>query len=337
VIRGKSLATAALATLIALAVPAVPSAAAPDDARRSRPVITVGSRVVTVGEVEDRIAELPPFEAERLTGRAPDTERYAASHDEIVRAFAEQVIVRDLLLVAGAEEKKLADSFPTRGQVLRAKSTATLRALRSPASSPSAIPADDVRRYYDENRSRFEGPERVNLWRILCKSREEALSVLADAKRDLTISHFQALARDHSIDKATNFRGGNLGFLDPEGASNEAGLKVEPPLVKAASGVRDGELVPDPVPETGGFAVVWRRTTVPATHRSLEEVSAQIRTTIFRQRTEAAEKQLIDELRKKNLKNYDPEPLKIVEFPFPDAGLSLPRSIPSPTPRSSRD
>ena len=308
----------AIAALLTTVVLAVPSRAAPDDARRSRPAVTVGGRVVTVGELEDRIAELPPFEAER----------YGASRDEIVRAFVEQVIVRDLLLVAGAEQQKVADSFPARGQLLRAKSTATLRALRSPVPSPSAIPTDDVRKYYEANRSRYEGPERVNLWRILCKSRDEALSVLAEAKRDLTIPHFQALARDHSIDKATSFRGGNLGFLAPDGASNEAGLKVDPALVRAASGVRDGDLVPEPVPESAGFAVVWRRVTVPATHRSLDDVAAQIRTTLFRERSEAAEKQLIDDLRKKNLSHYDPEPLKIIEFPFVDAGFSLPRSIP---------
>ncbi|NVL83695.1 hypothetical protein HWN75_26335, partial [Escherichia coli] len=84
--------------------------------------------------------------------------------------------------------------------------------------SAAAVPMEDVRRYYDENRSRFDSPERINLWRILCKTREEAATVLESAKREPTIAKYNDLARDHSIDKATNLRGGNLGFVGPDGA-----------------------------------------------------------------------------------------------------------------------
>jgi peptidyl-prolyl cis-trans isomerase C len=311
-----------LSALTAALVVTTPSLAdgppADDAARRARVALRVGARTVTVGELEDRMAEIPPFQIAT----------YGASHDEIARAFARQVLVRDLLLEAGAEERKLDAALPTRMQLLRAKSSAALRAVRGKITSPAAIPAEDVAKYYDSHRSHFESPERVNLWRILCKSSDEASSVIAEAKRELTIPHFNDLAREHSIDKATNFRGGNLGFLGPDGVSNEAGLKVDPALVKAAGNVRDGDVVPEPVPESGGFAVVWRRTTVAATKKSLEDASAQIRTTLFRERTEAAEKALIDDLRAKHLRDENPDPLKIIEMPAFDAGFSLPRSVP---------
>ena len=73
-------------------------------------------------------------------------------------------------------------------------------------------------------------------------------------------------------------------------------------------------------------------TTVPATKRSLEDASAQIRTAIYRERTETDEKNLVDSLKKTKVSNYDAEPLKIIEFPLFDAGLNLPRSIPAPPP-----
>jgi peptidyl-prolyl cis-trans isomerase C len=297
---------------------------AEDDAqRRSKIAVRVGSRAVTVGELEDHLADLPPFQAER----------YGATRDEIVKAYVDQVVVRDLVLGAGAEEKKLDRAFPTRSQVLRAGSTATLRAIRGALKSPASIPDADVAKYYEDNKSRYEGALRVNLWRILCKSRDEATAVIAEAKRDLTIPHYNELAREHSIDKATNLRGGNLGFVTADGTSNEAGLKVDPALVRAAGSVRDGELVGEPVAESGGFAVVWRRTTVPETHRSLADASGQIRTTLYRERTEAAEKKLIEELRQKNLKNLDQEPLKIIEMPAIDAGvISRPGAGSTPRP-----
>lgn len=312
-----------LLTLAAAA--AAPSHAFADDdaARRAKIAVKVGKRSMTVGELEDRLAEIPPFQAAT----------FGATRDEIVKAYVDQVVVRELLLGEGAEQRKLDETLPTKHQLQRALSTATLRATRAPFKSPAAIPQEEIAKYYEENRSRFDSPERVNLWRILCKTREEADTVLATAKRDLTIAKFNDLARDHSIDKATAFRGGNLGFIAPDGTSNEAGVKVDPDLVKSAAAVKDGELVPQPAPEGAAYAVIWRRTTVPATRRSVDEAAAQIRTTLFRERTEAAEKKLIDDLRAAKVRDVNADLLKIVELPPVDAGLGLPRSIPSSVPK----
>src|SRR6185436_1911305 len=128
-----------------------PTNAAPsteDAARRSKVAIRVGSRAVTVGEIEDRLLELPPFQAAT----------FGATRDEIVKAYVEQVIVRDLLLGAGAEQRKLDDTLPTKHQLQRAKSTATLRAVRGAFASPAAIPMEEVTKYYEENRSHFDSP-----------------------------------------------------------------------------------------------------------------------------------------------------------------------------------
>lgn len=290
-----------------------------DAARREKVAVHVGARAVTVGELEDRLAEIPPFQAAT----------FGASRAEIVKAFVDQVIVRDLVLGAGAEKRKLDTQLPAKHLLERARSMATLRALRGGLKSPAAIPMEEVTKYYEDNRAKFDSPERVNLWRILCKTREEAETVLASAKRDLTIPKYTELAREHSIDKATNLRGGNLGFVAADGSSNEAGLKVDPSLVKAAAAVKDGDLVGQAVPEASGFAVIWRRSTVPRAKRSLADAEAQIRTTLFRERTEAGEKKLIDDLRAKNVRDLNADLLKIIEIPALDAGINLPRSIPT--------
>lgn len=294
-------------------------ALAADDGHRAKVALRAGAHSATVGEIEDRIAELPTWQAKQ----------YGVTRDELVKTYIDQVVGRELLLVAGADARKISEKEPTKQILQRTRSTATLRALRRDFKSPEAIPVEDVKKFYDDNRTRFEQPERLNLWRILCKTREEATTVIATAKKDLSIAKYNDLARDHSIDKATSFRGGNLGFVAPDGQSNEAGVKVDVALVKGVANVKDGEVAPDPIAEGPNWAVVWRRTTVAATKRTLDEASAQIRTTLYRERTEANEKKLIDELKKAKVKDYDPEPLKIIEFPAFDAGLNLPRSIPS--------
>ncbi len=306
-----------------------PVAPDPDAARRARVVLTVGSRRVTVGELEDHVAGIPQYQLETFGG----------SREAVARAYVEQVLVRDLVLAGGAEQRGLDKQLPTSQLLARALSSAALRKSRSSGyASAAAVPEEDVRRYYEENRSRFDSPERINLWRILCKTREEATTVLDTARKEPTIAKFNDLARDHSVDKATNMRGGNLGFVGPDGASNEAGVKVDPALVKAAQSVKDGELVAQAVPEGSSFAVVWRRGTVPANKRSVEESSAQIRAALFRERTESGEKKLIDDLRAKNVKEVNVGLLGLIELrPF-DAGLGLPRAPVGPLPDpKSRD
>lgn len=291
------------------------AAVSQESARRSRVAVTVGSRTVTVGELEDRLGEIPPFQMATL----------GATRADVLRAYLDQVVVRDMLLAAGAEQKGLDKELPTSHELDRARSNATLRALRKQYASPAAVPAEDVKRYYEENRSYFDAPERINVWRILTKTRDEANAVIDAAKREPTTTKYEDLAREHSIDKATNLRGGNLGFLAPDGTSNQAGLKADPALVKAAQTVKDGEIVAAPVSEGDAFAVVWRRATVPPSRRSLEDATPQIRTTLYRQRTEAAEKKLIDDLRAKDVKNVDYTLLGIIELPAVDAGLGLSR------------
>ena len=286
-----------------------------EDERRAKVAIRIGTHAVTVGEIEDRIAGIAPFQQSS----------FGTTSQAIVKAYTDQVIVRDLLLASGAEDRHLEKQAPASYQIERALSNATLRASHGGIPNATSIPAADVQKYYDDNRSRFDSPERVNLWRILVKTQAEADEVLAAARKEPTIAKFNDLARDKSIDKATNLRGGNLGFLSPDGTSNEAGLKVDPALLRAVSALKDGELAAQPVPENGAFAVIWRRATVPASKRTTEEASAQIRTALVRERIEGAEKGLIKSLRDKNVKDVDYSLLGQIELPPFDGGSVIPR------------
>src|SRR5262245_3120947 len=104
---GATFAAGALATVLGLSASSHAAPPADDAARRSKVAIRVGSRAVTVGEIEDRLLELPPFQAAT----------FGATRDEIVKAYVEQVIVRDLLLGAGAEQRKLDETLPTKHQL----------------------------------------------------------------------------------------------------------------------------------------------------------------------------------------------------------------------------
>jgi peptidyl-prolyl cis-trans isomerase C len=325
------------AGFLALAIALVPKGASPQAppdaaaaaARRNLVVAHLGtpptSRDITVGELEDRLADLPPFQRATF-GDTPDLVR---------RAFLMQVLVPEALFALGGEAQKLAEQPRTAHDIDRALSNATLRALREQLGPSSAVPMQDVQQYYDENRAKYDTPERYQVWRILCKTRDDAAVVLDQARKDPTPKTFGDLAREHSLDKATNLRQGNLGFLTPDGTSNEPGLRVDPAVVRAARGVHDGEFVPAPVPEGEYFSVVWRRGTIAAFHRTVDEAAAQIRDVLWKARLKKETDQLVEKLQAAKVRDLDPSLLDTIDLPAdPDAGgMALRRHAP-PAPSS---
>ncbi|MCL2447325.1 MAG: peptidyl-prolyl cis-trans isomerase [Polyangiaceae bacterium] len=270
--------------------------------RRDLVVARVGpGRAVTVGELEDTIARMPAFQQAS----------FGASAAEVRARVLSDVVVRDALLVLSAEAAHVERRPETARALDWARSAATLRAIRAEVTGGAPVSADDVRAYYDANRARFESPERVRVFRILCETADDAARVLDAAKAELTLKTFGDLAREHSADKATAMRAGDLGFLTLDGTSREPGLIVDSAIVRAASQVRDGELVPAPVAEGARFAIVWRRGTVPATRRSLSApgVADAIRETIVDDRVKRATDALVARLRQAKLRDYDPAPL----------------------------
>jgi peptidyl-prolyl cis-trans isomerase C len=288
-----------------------------DESRRAAVAVRVGERAITVGEIEDRMAQVPAFQLRT----------FGATDAEIRRAFVEQVIVSDALWAAGASARHIDRSVPTRFDLDRARAQAMLAALRRGIGGAEKVSMEDVQAYYDKNRPRYDAPERYQLWRISCATKAEAETVLADAKHDPTIVHWNKLARDHSLDKATYLRSGNVGFVSLDGTSNEAGLKVDPAIVKAAAGVHDGEMVAEPVANGAAWDVVWRRGTVGASHRSVEDAKEQIQRTILHEREDDQKKKLLADLRAKNLKEYNPELLSGIDVAPPD-GVVVPRKRP---------
>ncbi|HEX8794223.1 MAG TPA: peptidyl-prolyl cis-trans isomerase [Polyangiaceae bacterium] len=277
-----------------------PPSAAADAARRAMPVAQIGpSRTITVGELEDRIAAMPPFQ--RAT--------FGATPDAVKHEFLLQVLIPESLFAQGAAAEKLDEQLPTAFEVERARSRASIRAIRERLGPESAIPMADVQAYYDANRDRYDTPERWQVWRILCKTQEEAQGVLDAAKKDPTPKTFADLARDHSIDKGSNLRAGNIGFINPDGTSSEPGLKVDPAVVRAVQTVKDGQLVPAAVKEPDGYDVVWRRGSIPANKRSVDDVAAQIRDTLWKQRVKDETDKLVAGLRATHLKDYDEAPV----------------------------
>jgi peptidyl-prolyl cis-trans isomerase C len=141
-------------------------------------------------------------------------------------------------------------------------------------------------------------------------------------------------------------RGGNLGFVAPDGATSEPGVKADTRLVEAAARVKDTELVPEPVQEGDRWAVVWRRQSMKEVQRSLEQEAPAIRQVLAHSKAEARVKALLEALRKAHVSELAPDLVELLDVtssgdvqPVRRPG-TLPASrrpgaaTPSPVPRS---
>ncbi len=266
---------------------------------------------VTLGAVDDVVTEA---EAARRWSLVSPGQRHAlgATDDARKRAFV-QLLRDETLLAAEARRLNLPALFSVAEAQRRVLARAVIDHATQAAGPASAIADADVKAYYDAHQATYEAPERVQLWRILCKTEAEAKEVLATAKAKASVQDWMSLARDHSVDEATKFRGGNLGFLDANGVSDDAPVSVDRAVVEAATGLHDGAFVEHAVPERGYFGVVWRRATVAAVHRTVDEVAPQIRGALWRERVAKVEAEAVAAVVAARTKRIDLDALTAVD------------------------
>lgn len=295
-----------LAGVLAVSAAALPGATARAESTTSSSasagaggdiVARVGSRVITAGDLERRIASVPLFQL-RGFGKSPE---------EIRRNFLERVMIREQLLSQGAEDRKLAERADVQDRVRSVLRGMLLSQVRSETQIGKPISETEVRAYYDENRAKYNAPPRVAIWRIVLGSRDEAARVIEDLKKDLSPKRWTDITREKSLDKTNNMRSGNLGFVNPDGTTSEPEVKIAPEILAAVAGVKDGELVPEPVKDGDRFDVLWRRQSMRAVARTLEQEELSIRQIISHTKIEDALKTLIEDLRRDYLKESSPE------------------------------
>jgi peptidyl-prolyl cis-trans isomerase C len=268
------------------------------DPRLEAGVARVGPTSITVGDLEQRMRAIPDFQ---LAAFGPSPQQ--------IREKVLEVMIEEALFAEGARIRKLEQTAPVREKIQEALRAARVGLLRD----ETTVKAADVEAFYRDNRARFDTPPRINISRILCTTREEAVSVLSQAKALGGVPRWNELAREHSADKTSSMRGGSLGFVAADGSSSEANVRVNPALFSAAERVKDGEFVPEPVGEGKFYGVVWRRGSLPAVHRTVEDEASAIRQILMRQRIAEALRSLLDRLRSEEKIERAPQLLDVLE------------------------
>jgi len=265
------------ALLVAALSPLVFAAGASADSKPLSPVVLrVGSTSLTLEELQREIDELPAFQLKSL----------GANDAEIRRGYAQRVAAPRLLLTEDARARKLGDTLAVKQLADRALVQALEESVRSEVG---AVVTDAVvTKYFDEHRAELAQPERIRVFRLLVADRTEAQKLLEKARKLKDMSEWRTLVREHSIDQATRMRGGDLGFVRPNGDTDVPSLRATPELFGAAAKVRDGELCPDLVAEGKLFGIVWRRGSLAAVEPQLKDHQARIQRLLIESRTRQA-------------------------------------------------
>lgn len=209
-------------------------------------------------------------------------------------------------------------------------------ALEHPAST------EQVSSYYQRFRDRFVKPEAISVWRILVNTREQALGLLDQIQNSPTPQKtWSLIAREHSADKATHFRKGNLGFVRADGTTDVPQVRVSPSVFGAAIGLEDGAIGKTPFAEGQYWSLVWRRGFRKEQAASVEqarpEISGQLALAAAREQLQT----LLGELRRQHLSEFHPELLESLPAPA-SAGMPVPHPArqahpadANPTPRKT--
>jgi peptidyl-prolyl cis-trans isomerase C len=267
-------------------------------------VARVGGRTITAAELERRIAQVPPFQLRS----------FGKSLDEIRRNFLERVLVREILMSQGAEADKLDERDDVRERIRGVLRTSVLGRIRQEAATGGGVTDEEIKAYYEANPIKFHAPARVAIWRIQLATKAEAKQVLDEVAKEKTPKKWNDIARERSLDKTTSLRGGNLGFVGPDGATAEPGIKVDPSLYAAALAVSDAEMVNEPVKDGDHFSVVWRRQSMKAVDRTIEQESVAIRQILMHQKVEDRVNSVLDRLKKEQVNDLHAELVDVLEI-----------------------
>src|SRR5262249_12489665 len=145
----------------------------------------VGEHTITVGDFAAALTHMDQFD--RMRFQAPERRK------ELLREMI------DVTLLADEAREKGYDKDPETEeagrQVLR---DAVLEKAREGAPTPSDVPAEEVRAYYDAHRADFRDPERRRISLIVLASDAGAAAVL-DVAAKATATQWGQLVRTKSV------------------------------------------------------------------------------------------------------------------------------------------
>jgi parvulin-like peptidyl-prolyl isomerase len=287
--------------LRAEAPPSAPvDASAPRDPRREQ-VIAKGDGIeITLGEVEDVLAQQGPLA--RI--------RYRTADD--LKALVETMVRTELL--AREAKKRGYEANPAVQQTVKESAAQALVRLEvEDKITPQAIPVEEVRAYYDSHQAEFHRVAMRRASQIVLDSAAEAEQLLpAAGKADAR--GFAELAKQHSKHLESKQQAGDLGYFAEQPQTDGSEANVEPAVRAALFALKQVGDTSKPVALGSQYAIVRLTGERPARHASLEDAAPSIRAKLWRERRQQALDGLVAKLRARDKPQLFAKRVELISF-----------------------
>ncbi|REE94361.1 foldase protein PrsA [Paenibacillus taihuensis] len=150
------------------------------------------------------------------------------------------------------------------------------------------VTADDIKKYFDENKATFNEPEQVKASHILVATKEEADAIEKQLKDG---GDFAAIAKEKSTDPGSKDAGGDLGYFSAD--------KMDPDFAKAAFALKVGQ-TSEPVKTQFGYHIIKVFDHKAAKTATLDEKQADIKDTLTRQKVQELSPTWLEDLKSKS-------------------------------------
>ncbi|MFD0698931.1 peptidylprolyl isomerase [Paenibacillus sp. GCM10027628] len=220
----------------------------PSGKNQERVVATIGSREITIQELQ---TALERHYGTELLNQMLDREAIRLEGSQTGTTVGNAEIERELKRMQQGYESE--DQFYASMKSQLGMSKEEIREdvsnkllLEKLATSNIVISDAKVDEYIKSHPDEFKQETEYNIQQIIVSTKEQANKVLAELAKG---EDFAILARDRSLDDATNNSGGDLGWIEGDDPF------IAAPVLEAAKQLKVGE-VSKPVPVQQGFAVV---------------------------------------------------------------------------------
>ncbi|MBN2725254.1 MAG: peptidyl-prolyl cis-trans isomerase [Deltaproteobacteria bacterium] len=247
---------------------------------KAKPVATIGTNIITVSDVENKINAQIPFIRKRF---AQDAEK---------KKFIESLIDQEVLALEAAamgidKKKEVIDSLK-RVMIHRQR-----QIILESRVKITDITDEEVKNYYDKHITEFKRPERRRAAVIYFKDEAAAKPVIDELKKNKNdLRSFQALVKKHSIDADSKKRGGLLPLFDQESKA------VDAELVKATFAIAKTGDLSSLVKTAKGQALIRLSGISPKLEKDVKEVSDLIKKRILKEKQQKAYAEYLAELKK---------------------------------------
>jgi peptidyl-prolyl cis-trans isomerase C len=258
-----------IALLFAILCPGISMASKGGDGKRV--VAVVGSESLTLEELNRMWEELPT----QMKG--------SMRKEDLVNRWIDIQLLWLEAKRKGIEKDK---AFKRRLEEAR-RQIAAEELIRKEIVEKVVVSEDEIRKYYEDNRSSFVEPERIRVRHIMTSTEEKAKEALEKLKAG---GDFGQIARQYSEDPGSRDMGGDLGFIQ------RGELIKEFEDVAFKLGV--GEL--SPVVRTQfGYHIIKVEEKVEQHQKGLEEVREEIRSRLLLEKQKEAFDEMMKSLREK--------------------------------------